>query len=43
MTFNRLKQNWQQMTEQPTIWLTINNDLTVAKDKSERTNDIHSQ
>ena len=43
MTFDRLNQNWQQMKEQPTIWLTINDDLTVAKDKSECTNDIDSQ
>ena len=43
MTFDRLNQNWQQMKEQSTIWLTINDDLTVAKDKSECTNDIDSQ
>ena len=37
-----LKQNWQQLTEQPTNWLTINNRLTVTKDGSKDTTDIWS-
>ena len=37
---NQAQRNYEKMTGQPTIWLTMNDCLTVTIDGSKRTNDI---